>query len=50
MALVVAILVAVIGSEQVSEARRRARGELSPMQRLDASASAAAAAARASGE
>ncbi len=37
-ALVVAILVAVIGAEQVAAARRRARGEPSPLERLDASA------------
>jgi low temperature requirement protein LtrA len=37
-ALVVAVLVAVIASETVAAARRRARGEPSPLERLDASA------------
>jgi hypothetical protein len=37
-ALVVAVLVAVIGAEQVAAARRRARGEPSPLERLEASA------------
>jgi hypothetical protein len=35
-ALVLAILVAVIAAEQVSGARRRARGEPSPIERLEA--------------
>jgi low temperature requirement protein LtrA len=38
MALVVAVLGAVIGSEYVAGARRRARGEPSPLERLEASA------------
>jgi hypothetical protein len=33
-ALVVVVLVAVIGSEQLAGARRRARGEPSPLERL----------------
>jgi low temperature requirement protein LtrA len=37
-ALVVAVLAAVIGAEQVSGARRRRRGEASPLERLDATA------------
>jgi low temperature requirement protein LtrA len=37
-ALVVAVLVAVIGSEHVAAARSRARGEPSPLERLEASA------------
>ncbi|MBA3403041.1 MAG: hypothetical protein H0U05_13775 [Actinobacteria bacterium] len=36
-ALLVAVLVAVIVAERVAEARRRTRGELSPIERLDAS-------------
>jgi low temperature requirement protein LtrA len=39
-ALVVAILVAVIGSEYLAGARSRARGEPSPLERLEASAAA----------
>ncbi|MGH3032492.1 MAG: low temperature requirement protein A, partial [Gaiellaceae bacterium] len=37
-ALVVAVLVAVIGAEHVAAARRSARGEPSPLERLEASA------------
>jgi low temperature requirement protein LtrA len=37
-ALLIAVLVAVIGSEYVAAARRRARGEPSPLERLEASA------------
>jgi low temperature requirement protein LtrA len=37
-ALVVAVLVGVIASEQVAEARRRARGEPSPLERLEQTA------------
>jgi hypothetical protein len=37
-AFLVAVLVTVIGSEHVAAARRRARGELSPLERLEASA------------
>jgi low temperature requirement protein LtrA len=37
-ALVVAVLIAVLGSEQLAARRRRARGEPSPLERLDASA------------
>ena len=36
--LLVVVLVAVIGAEQVSAARRRARGEPSPLERLEAAA------------
>jgi low temperature requirement protein LtrA len=36
--LLIAVLVAVIGSEYVAAARRRARGEPSPLERLEASA------------
>jgi low temperature requirement protein LtrA len=38
--LVIAVLVAVIGSEYAAAARRRARGEPSPLERLEASAAA----------
>jgi low temperature requirement protein LtrA len=38
-ALLVLVLVAVIGAEHVAGARRRARGEASPLERLEASAS-----------
>jgi low temperature requirement protein LtrA len=38
MVLLVIVLVAVIGSEQLAAARRRARGEPSPLERLEASA------------
>ena len=34
-ALLVAVLVAVIAAEQLAAARRRARGELSPLERLE---------------
>jgi low temperature requirement protein LtrA len=37
-ALLIAVLVAVIGSEYVAAARRRARGESSPLERLEAAA------------
>jgi low temperature requirement protein LtrA len=37
-ALLVGVLVAVIGAEQLAAARRRARGEPSPLERLEASA------------
>jgi low temperature requirement protein LtrA len=37
MALVVAVLAAVIAAEEIAGARRRARGEPSPLERLDAS-------------
>jgi low temperature requirement protein LtrA len=37
-ALLVAVLVAVIGAEHIAAARRRARGEPSPLERLEASA------------
>jgi hypothetical protein len=36
-ALVVSVLIAVIGAERVAEARRRGRGEPSPLERLEAS-------------
>ncbi len=39
-ALLVGVLVAVIGAEQLAAARRRARGEPSPLERLDGSAGA----------
>jgi low temperature requirement protein LtrA len=38
-ALLVGVLVAVIGAERLAAARRRARGEPSPMERLEAAAS-----------
>jgi hypothetical protein len=34
--LIVAVLAAIIGAEQVSGARRRGRGEPSPLERLEA--------------
>jgi hypothetical protein len=37
-ALLVGVLVAVIGAEQLAAARRRVRGEPSPLERLEASA------------
>ena len=39
-ALLVAVLAGVIGVEQLAAARRRARGEPSPLERLDGSAGA----------
>jgi len=36
--LLIAVLVVVVGSEYVAAARRRARGEPSPLERLEASA------------
>ena len=36
--LLVAVLVSVIGAESVAAARRRVRGEPSPLERIDASA------------
>ena len=43
MALVVAVLAAVIAVEQISEARRRRRGEPSPLERVNAQAAASSA-------
>jgi low temperature requirement protein LtrA len=39
-ALLVAVLAGVLGAEQLAAARRRARGEPSPLERLDGSAGA----------